>query len=149
MTREVVAPDGSSWRIRRRWLLGRPRVNWRAAYRKTRGGFELLDIVGPFADLPMGGGIGAVLAAVLAPVIIVLVLLILIGTGLLLVDVVLLLGALVLGGALRWFGRIPWPVVADSSTGDRYVEYIAGRANAAALVDDLANRLEAGVAPPR
>jgi hypothetical protein len=39
--------------------------------------------------------------------------------------------------------------VADSSTGDRYVEYIAGRANAAALVDDLANRLEAGVAPPR
>ncbi|HEX4980067.1 MAG TPA: hypothetical protein VFV63_00130 [Ilumatobacteraceae bacterium] len=109
----------------------------------------MLEIVGPLADLPIvGGGIGAVLAVVLAPVIIVLVVLLLVGTGLLLVDMVLLLGALVLGGALRWFGRIPWPVVADSSTGDRYVEYVSGRTNVSALVDDLADRLEAGVAPP-
>ena len=138
---EVVAPDGRTWRVRRRWLPGyatTARRRWRKEAITDR-----VRVAGDAADVADAGCLAeviempAILLVVLA--IVALILLGFIAVPLLL-DAVIILLAVLLGGVVRTVFRRPWTVEAVSGEERRTRQVVgwfaSGRA-AAAWADEL------------
>lgn len=148
MARKVVSPDGTRWRVGRRWLSRRPR--WRGRKKKEKGsgdGFDLFDLLD--LDIPViGGVIAAVAIAVALVALVVLAVTLVLPAVILLIEVVAIALIAGVGLAARVLLRRPWTVQAvNTGTGDLHVWNVVGWRSSGGLVDRVADALTRGDAP--
>jgi hypothetical protein len=152
--RRVVAPDGGTWTVRRRWaprlgrgtLLGRFRrgIGKLRAGRKLRENADILDLGCLFDELFWVVGAVLVVTVLVAIVLVVFV----VPLVLAVIDVVVVLaiaGAGLVGRLL--FGR-PWTVEARSPSGDVRSWPVVGWRTSRERCAEIAELLAAGVTPP-
>lgn len=142
--RTVVDPQGERWRVQTKWL---PRkLRWRGTRGKSievLDGAELLSVAG---DLPVVGVIAAVIAALVLAAGLLLFIVPALVFVLELLLVLVLVGFGVAGRVL--FGR-PWTVEARRVGSDDALEWkVRGWGASSAMVDEVADQLEAGLRPP-
>jgi hypothetical protein len=139
--KRVTAPDGTTWRVGRRWLPDRPEI-WR---RDRDGDSSAGDVI---SELGLGGGVDDSLA--LAAIWFVAVVVIVVLTVLLLPLLVLLLElaivAVLLVGGLggRLFLRKPWTIRARSDDGRELTWRASGWRRSGRVRDDAAAALALG-----
>ncbi|MGN6275933.1 MAG: hypothetical protein ACTHNP_08385 [Solirubrobacterales bacterium] len=109
----VTAPDGTQWRVRRRWL-DRPLPDLRERFQTNRSHVSVGNVLDSSPNLDFGEAFqgdspAAVIVAIVVLVIVVFVLLPLLGVALELIALVFLLGSGLIGRVL--LGR-PWIVEA-------------------------------------
>jgi hypothetical protein len=139
MAREIAAPDGRRWRVRRRWLsMDMPR--WRGS-REDPGGWDV-----PGGELVTEGPFAAIAIAVLAVVFIALFFVLIVPAVVFLVEllVVLLVAGLAIAG--RIVLRRPWLVEARSDAERESWPVVGWRASGRA-VDAVAEAIERGESP--
>ena len=149
--REVRAPDGTTWHVRRRWLprLGSetlPARFWRRVQGTVRGVLDIAEGTPDVGCLEIFGeglvvGVLVILAVVLAVFVVVPFLVALL-------DLALLVLLLLIGAVARVLFRRPWVVHASADGGQVRSWNVVGWRASGALVDDVASRLEAGVSLP-
>ena len=124
MARKVVAPDGSTWKVGRRWRPERFRV-WRPGRRNVLeyGGLEL-----------MGGVVLGVVVVVFFFVVIPVVSVAL--------EIVVFLVLLVAGIATRVLRRRPWTVQAVCDPWERHTWLVVGWRASRAKIDAAADAIE-------
>lgn len=116
----VIAPDGSEWRVRRRWL-ERPAPKLLRSFRAHRDEVSAGNVLDGVSNFDLGEAFAgdspaAVLAAIVLVVVVVFVVLPLLGVALELIGVLVLLGSGLIGRVL--LGR-PWIVEAVKVSGRR------------------------------
>lgn len=146
----MAGGDGRVWRVRRRWVprLGTDSV-WRRFRRRVRSAREratdAADLDPGCLDL-VGEGI-----AVAVVVILVVLAVVFIGLPLLVavVDLVIVLLLALLGVVARVLFRRPWVVeaVSDEDEPEVLTWRVVGWRTSGAKVDEVADRLEAGLSP--
>jgi hypothetical protein len=124
---KVVAADGSTWRVRRRWL------PWR---RRVRDVPDAPFDIGTLGDDPISMVLLAIGLILLLPALVVLV--VLVGELLLLL---LLLPLAVVGRGLI---GLPWTIEVVRERRLQYTERVRGWGNAGRRIDDLATALRLG-----
>lgn len=147
---DVVAPDGRSWRVRRRWLPrheGRGlRARWSSRPRRRRrqddGGTRWYDWI----DLPLGLGDGPLWIVGIVVVVLVVLALVFWGIPLLLalLDVVVVLIVLVASVLGRVVFRRPWTVEAVAGDGERRTRQVVGWRAAGRAAEGWADELRHG-----
>lgn len=152
MAVRVVAPDGTAWVVRRRWMPGRDtsslwdrfRRRVRHVGRRARGAGEGLDAAADGAEL-LGGTVAALVAAVAVVLLLVFVVVPLL-LALAEVAALLVVAGLIL--MARVVLRRPWVVeaVPDAGVVQRW-DLVGWQASGAACLA-VAQRLEAGILPP-
>jgi hypothetical protein len=149
--REVVAPDGRTWRVARRWT--RRRVRWRRVREKREGEgrwWEALDFLDVFhlADLhPALAIVGVVVLVLLAlgiGVVFVVPLL------LALVDVLVIAAVLLVGAVARTLLGRPWEVEARTvgTPAEERTWRVRGWRASARAVEQVAQGFELGQRDP-
>ncbi|MDY7103260.1 MAG: hypothetical protein S0880_18920 [Actinomycetota bacterium] len=146
MRHEVVAPDGRTWRVTRRWVTrrcletwwGRLRRRFRRATDYADGAAEA-DRYGCLSLL--GDAIGLVVIAGLAVLLVVPLLLAV-------VDILVLAALAVAGAATRILLRRPWTVEATADDGTRVRWRIVGWRASRDHCDDVARTIGLGEVPP-
>jgi hypothetical protein len=151
LVREVVGPDGRSWRVARRWT--RRRVRWRRT-REQRDGdrhwWDVFDVLDVF-DL-------ADVHPALAVVGLVVVLVIVLGLGvvfvvpflLALVDVLVIAAVLVVGAGARTLLGRPWEIEArtDGPPADERTWRVRGWRESDRGIEQVARGIERGKSNP-
>jgi hypothetical protein len=145
--RQATAPDGTRWRVRRRWL-DRPLPDLRKRfneYRRENSGDLLFDASW---GVDFGDSVWASLALAFFVAILVVVLLPLIGLALELILVVLLLGSGLVGRLLL---RRPWSIEAQDLGGEqRPASYaVKGWGRSGRAVEEIATAIETSAPPDR
>jgi len=140
LARRVVAPDGTRWTVRRRWVHAPVRPRWRGT--RDADAFNLADLGGDLGDSGILGAIAAIIAIVVLAAFVAFVLLPL---AILLVEVLLF----VLLAGLGLFGRVllrrPWKIEARADDGRRTVREVAGWRDSRDAIAQLAADAERGV----
>ncbi len=130
--RKATAPDGSRWKLGRRWF---PR-------RKLDGGFDAPDL--PFPDLGDADDLfGAILLVVFGVIAAVFLALLLFNVVVLAIEITIVVLGLIVGLFSRVVLRKPWTVFAKS--GPHEVErHVVGWRGSRRLIDELAGDVESG-----
>jgi hypothetical protein len=130
--RKVQAPDGTQWKLGRRWF---PR-------RRGWEGADAGDL--PFPDLGAADDLfGAILFAVFAVIAAAFLVLVLFNVVVLAIEITILVLGLVVGLFSRVVLRKPWTVFARS--GDRVAErQVVGWRASRRLIDELAGEIRSG-----
>lgn len=130
--RKATAPDGSRWKLGRRWF---PR-------RQGWDGVDTGDL--PFPDVGDADDIfGAILLAVFAVIAAVFLALLLFNVVVLAIEITILVLGLIVGLFSRVVLRKPWTVFAKS--GPHTVErHVVGWRASRRLIDELAGEVESG-----
>ena len=130
--RKAIAPDGSKWKLGRRWFPRRDRWD----------GVDTGDL--PFPDLGDADDIlGAILLAVFAVIAAVFLALLLFNVVVLAIEITILILGLLIGLFSRVVLRKPWTVFAIS--GPRHEErHIVGWRASRRAIDELAGEVESG-----
>jgi hypothetical protein len=140
MARQVKAPDGSTWTIRRLWFHW-PR--WRGPTIHGRDVVDHLDIgvIAPVGDDPISNTIGAIIVGIMLTIVAIVLLLVFFSLVAFLAELVfLVVAAFALGG--------PWYVVARNSASGETLRFRArGWRRSEAVADALEKRLERGQSP--
>jgi hypothetical protein len=135
--RRATAPDGTVWRVGRRW--------W--PERRPRFGRHTVEFVPDFGTLDMGvddvlGFIGVVLLVIAGLLFLFTVLIPLIALGL---ELIVLLAILTFGITARLLHRRPWIVRARIASGGREVAFrVVGFRRSGRVRDELARQIETG-----
>ena len=146
---DVLAPDGRRWTVRRRWVprMGSERLLSRMR-RRTNGiaprAGDSLDATSGLADLFDHGiffAIGLVAAALLLALVVVPVLIAVL-------DIIVVVGAALVGIVARGFGWHPWVIDAVADDGSTRHWGISGGRASREQVRTVAAALQAGVSPP-
>lgn len=147
MARRVVAPDGTEWTVRRRWVHAPIRPRWRG----TRDGdaFDWLDLGGGLGDSGILGVIAAIFVIVVLAALIAFVLLPL---AILLLEVLVFLLLAGLGLLGRVLLRRPWRIEARAEGGPGaarppIVRSVSGWRDSRDAIAELAAELERGALP--
>jgi hypothetical protein len=130
--RKATAPDGSRWKLGRRWLPHRDRWD----------GVDTGEL--PFPDLGDADDIfGAILLAVFAVIAVVFLALLLFNVVVLAIEITIVVLGLLIGLFSRVVLRKPWTVFAKS--GPHAVErHVVGWRASRRLIDELAGEVESG-----
>ena len=145
-TVQVIAPDGTVWTVRRRWIPHREGKGISQRFRNRRRKRELDGLDLPFSFASDLEGLAIVLGLIVAFVV-----LLLFGWPLILLGIDL--AWLLLVGVFGVIGRVvlrrPWRVESTNDT-QRLDWYVQGFRSAGRLRDDLANQYRHGhhPAPP-
>ena len=130
--RKAIAPDGSKWKLGRRWF---PR-------RDGWDGVETGDL--PFPDLGDADDIlGAILLAVFAVIAVVFLALLLFNVVVLAIELTILILGLLIGLFSRVVLRKPWTVFAISGPNVEERHIVGWRASRRAI-DELVGEIESG-----
>jgi hypothetical protein len=135
--KRVTAPDGTAWRVGRRWVPKKP-VLWRPSYRAS-------DLPAPDVGLGDADGVIAIVFGVIGVILLLLLLftvllpVVVVGIELLLV-VVLLVGGL----AARLLFRRPWTIRARASDGRELAWRATGFRRSGRVRDDIVAALALG-----
>jgi hypothetical protein len=145
--RQVTAPDGTRWRVRRRWL-DRPLPDLRkrfSEYREENTGDGMLD---GFWFIDAGDSPWAGIAIAVGVILLVFLLLPLIGVAIELILLVLLLGSGLVG---RLVLRRPWRVEAQSlNAAERSASYaVKGWQRSGRAATEIATAIELSAPPDR
>lgn len=139
MARRVVAPDGTRWTVRRRWLHAPLRPRWRGPDDGGLGGIDL-------PDLDVGDSVLGVIAAVLAIVALAaLIAFFLLPLAVLFVEVLVFLVLAAAGLLGRVAFRRPWRIEARADGGRTIRREVAGWRDSRDAIEQLASELERGV----
>jgi hypothetical protein len=135
--RKVHGPDGRKWKVGRRWLPHRDRID----------GIDTPDL--PFPDLGDADDIfGAILLVVFAVIAAVFLALLLFNVFVLAIEITILVLGLLIGLFSRVVLRKPWTVFAKS--GDELIErHVVGWRGSKREISDLAGALTSGLEPAR
>jgi hypothetical protein len=130
--RKATAPDGSKWKLGRRWF----------PHRDLDGSFDTPDL--PFPDIGDADDIfGAILLIVFAVIAAVFLALLLFNVVVLAIEISILVFGLLIGLFSRVVLRKPWTVFAKS--GPQLVErHAVGWRGSRRLIDELAGEVESG-----
>jgi hypothetical protein len=136
--RRATAPDGTKWRVGRRWLPERRR---RLSDGGDGGFFPDLGGV----DLPADDLIGVIALVLVAVVGVLLVFTVLIPLITLGLELIVLLVAIAFGASARLLHRRPWTIRARSGSAGREVTFQAvGFRRSGRVRDELVRQIEAG-----
>jgi hypothetical protein len=144
--KEVTAPNGTTWSVRRLWI---PRIGsetlWGRFRRKFKRSADLATSGNGGCLGDFGDGIAAAIFIILA---IILLLVIVLPALVAIIDVLILL--LLAAGSLvaRVVFRRPWKIEAKSSNGDRQIWRVVGWRASNRRCDEIASLLALGIAPP-
>lgn len=132
LRRKATAPDGSKWKLGRRWF----------PHRDLDGSFDTPDL--PFPDLGDADDLfGAILLVVFGVILAVFLALVLFNVVVLAIEITILVLGLIVGLFSRVVLRKPWTVFAKS--GARTVErHAVGWRGSRRLIDELAGDVESG-----
>lgn len=142
----ITAPDGRSWRVRRRWV-ERPVPNLRERWRRSRKEIDGEDVFDGFLVLDGSEGFGAIGIAI-GIAIVLLILFPLLGVAL---ELVVLLLVLVYGIFARVVLRRPWivdAVVVDDAE-ERVAFAVEGWRDSSAALHELRTAIAAAGPPER
>jgi hypothetical protein len=145
MARQVIGPDGVTWRIRRRAFDAAVTPRW-------RGSEDHPSLLGRFLSPSIGGteGVLGVTALFVGLVILPVVFAFFFVPVALLVAEAAVFAVLASAGFVgRVALRRPWRIEAASSDGDRCFWLVPRWGDGAALVDAIAAAVRTGQAPPR
>jgi hypothetical protein len=145
--REVVAPDGRTWRVSRRWT--RRRVRWRRTReQRTRDGhwWDVLDVFDLFDLADVHPVLAVVALVVVVAVALGLLVVFLVPLLLALVDVLVIVAVLVVGAAARTLLGRPWEVEArtDGPPAEDRTWRVRGWRESDRAVGQVARSLELG-----
>jgi hypothetical protein len=138
--KRVTAPDGTEWRVGRRWLPAWPRL-----WRRDQGDGGDGTSAGDWLDF---GGLDEAFAAVLAVIVLVLVVFLLTTVVfpivVLTLELLLVIVLLVGGIGARLVFRRPWTIRARSETGTELTWHASGFRRSGRVRDEVAGALALG-----
>ena len=135
--RTVAAPDGRTWRVRRRWV--HRTVRWRGRRGDPLDVLDAADVVGEGADLPI---VGVVLFAIATLILAVGAVVFVVPAVLFLLELLFVVVAIGLGVGARILFRRPWTVEARAvGTNDGREWKVVGWRASGELVEAVAERI--------